>query len=283
MSTSPIGIFDSGVGGLTIMREIMRQLPQESLIYLADTKRLPYGNQDADTIIRYSLECGQFLHQLKVKILVVACNTATAYALPFLEKKLQIPVIGVIESTAKKAASITSNCRIAILATQATINSKAYEKSILSLLPQATLISLACPLFVPLVEEGFFTHPVTQLIVQEYLKNLHTQQIDTLLLGCTHYPFLKPIIQKEIGTHVSLIDSTVSCTEHLNAILNKNNLGVPIDHSPTHCFYVSGDPIKFKQIGERFLKADMSHIQNMSFYSNSIKLQVLKHPLHVKT
>jgi len=264
MSSLPIGMFDSGVGGLTIMRELMRQLPNESIIYLADTKRLPYGNHDAETIIKYSLECSRFLIEQKIKLLIIACNTATSYAIKTLKEKFKIPVIGVIECTVKKAAFSTGNQRLAILATEATLRSKAYEKHIQALLPVSKIISIACPLFVPLIEEGFHAHPATQLIVREYLKNLFDQKIDTLLLGCTHYLFLSSMIQNEMGPEVCLIDSTVSCAECTASTLKEKKLHAHLFNIPSHRLYVSGDPIKFRQISEKLLDIPIPTIEKIT-------------------
>ena len=264
MSALPIGMFDSGVGGLSLMREVMRQLPNESILYLGDTNRLPYGNKSAETIIKYSFECGQFLQKLQIKLLIVACNTATSYALPILEKYLDMPVIGVIETTAKEATLATNNYRLAILATQATINSKVYEKHIRQLLPQAHLISLACPLFVPLVEKDLISHPIAPRLIKKHLKVLHGSQIDTVVLGCTHYPFLRSLIQNEMGSSVYLIDSTDSCTKHVCSLLNEKNLKAPAKNNVKHYFYVTGDPIKFKQVGEKLLKIPMKNLQKIN-------------------
>ncbi|MFI5344136.1 MAG: glutamate racemase [Chlamydiales bacterium] len=250
-SLSPIGMFDSGVGGLTVMREVMRALPNESIIYMGDTARIPYGNKSPDTIIRYSLENTSFLLNHKIKLLIVACYTASSSALESIRQHFGIPVIGVIEPGAEKAASITKNQRIGVLGTRATIQSKAYQANLFRLLPQSKVISIACPLFVHLVEESFASHSATRLIIQEYLKSLQGEQIDTLLLGCTHYPFLRDQIQQEVGPNVSLVDSGQSCAEAVSSLLKQHQMEAPPTQQATYDFFVSDDPLKFRELGER--------------------------------
>lgn len=257
MSDAPIGVFDSGVGGLTVMREVMKLMPYENIVYFGDTARVPYGNKGAETIIRYALEIGSFLQSHHVKMLVVACNTASSYAIEVLKRKLKIPVIGVIEAGAAKAAATTINQRIAVLGTRATIQSKAYQIHIQGLLPKSLVLSIACPLFVPLVEEGFQDHPSTHLIVQEYLKDLHHAQIDTLLLGCTHYPFLSSAIQSCVGSGVTLIDSSQSCAEHIKKILDNLQINAPLSQKGIQRYYVSDNPTKFCEIGAKLLDVDL--------------------------
>lgn len=263
-SLSPIGMFDSGVGGLTVMREVMRALPNESIIYMGDTARIPYGNKSPDTIIRYSLENTSFLANHKIKLLIVACNTASSCALESIRRHFDIPVIGVIEPGAKKAASITRSQRIGVLGTRATIQSEAYQNSLLRLLPQSKVISIACPLFVHLVEENFASHPAARLIIQEYLKNLHSEQIDTLLLGCTHYPFLKDQIQQEVGAHVTLVDSAHSCAEAVSSLLKQYQMEAEPTHQATYDFYVSDDPLKFRELGEKLFGISLQSVKQIS-------------------
>lgn len=265
MSSSPIGMFDSGIGGLTVMREIMHALPNESIIYMGDTARLPYGNKSAETIIRYSLEISSFLAKKEIKLLIVACNTASSYALKTLRQHLGIPIIGVIEAGAAKASAVSRNHRLAVLGTRATIQSGAYQNSIKELLPHAKVLSIPCPLFVPLVEEDFIDHPSTELIVHEYLKCLHQEKIDTLILGCTHYPFLSHLIQKSMGPDVTLVDSAHSCAEHASIILNQQKLMAPVDQKAIYQYYVSDDPTKFRELGEKLFGYALSEISRISF------------------
>ncbi|WP_068471507.1 glutamate racemase [Candidatus Protochlamydia phocaeensis] len=259
-SSYPIGLFDSGVGGLTVMQEIMRVLPHESLVYFGDTARVPYGNKSRETIIRYSIENAIFLLEKQVKLLVVACNTASAFALPKLRKIFNIPIIGVVEPGAEKAVSVTRNQRIAVLGTKGTIQSRAYQTEIQRLLPHAHIFSQACPLFVPLVEERFLDHPATRLLVKEYLSGLHQQEIDTVLLGCTHYPLLKPLIQQELGAHIHLVDSATTCAEKIASILETQKLQSRAS-SPSHAYYVSDDPDKFKELGEKLFGQALPHVE----------------------
>lgn len=259
----PIGLFDSGIGGLTVMKEIMRALPQESLIYFGDTARVPYGGKSQETIIRYSLENASFLLEKQIKLLVIACNTASAFALKSLQETLSIPVIGVIEPGAKEAARTTNNQRIAILGTKGTIQSGAYQQAIKALLPDAHLFPIACPLWVPLVEESLFHHPATRLLVKEYLIPLKGQEIDTMLLGCTHYPFLTTLIQEEMGSHVSLIDSASTCAEQVATLLKDQHLETK-EQAASYCYFVSDDPEKFSSSMANLFKFDFTQVNLFS-------------------
>jgi glutamate racemase len=206
-STSPLGVFDSGIGGLTVFRELVRILPEERLRYFGDTARVPYGTKSGETVIRFTLEAAHFLRDQGVKGLVVACNTASAYALTAVEDDLGIPVVGVIESGARAALAQTRNRKIGVIATTATITSGAYERALKTLAPDLSLVAKACPLFVPLVEEGWTDHPVTRQVAEEYLTPLRAVGVDTLILGCTHYPLLKYLLAQVMGPDVALIDA----------------------------------------------------------------------------
>ena len=249
LSSQAIGLFDSGIGGMTVMLQLMRTLPHERLIYFGDTARIPYGNKGHHTIVRYSIENTINLLEKNIKLLVVACNTASAFALPKLRQLFNIPIVGVIEPGAEKAAAITRNQRIAVLGTQGTIQSGAYQAAIRKFAPQATIIPIACPLFVPLVEEQWLNHPASQLIVQEYLRPLCTQGVDTLLLGCTHYPLLSHLIQQEVGADVKLVDSASTCADQVATLLQELQLLAPVLQGQ-HQYYVSDDPEKFRVLGE---------------------------------
>lgn len=260
-SSLPIGVFDSGVGGLTVLKELTYRLPHESFVYLGDTARVPYGNRSPETIVRYALECAAFLAQQQIKLLVVACNTVSAFALPDLEKLLGIPVIGVIRPGAEKAALTSSSGHIAVAGTAATIGSGAYQRELLARLPAATITAFACPLFVPLVEEHFLHHPATELIVAEYLKVLEGKSVDTLLLGCTHYPFLAPFIQKKLGNKVALIDSASACAEKVAQLLEEKNLMNAF--FPSSCvYYVSDDPAKFSKLAEQLFRVPIPTVHH---------------------
>ena len=219
-SELPIGIFDSGIGGLTVVRQIHRTLPNENLIYLGDTARVPYGTKSPSTVVRFACEDTQFLMQQNVKAVVVACNTASAWALPALEQKFDVPVFGVIVPGACAALEKTKTQRVGVIGTNATVRSQAYSKAILARCDTAQVFARACPLLVPLVEEGWNGHPVTLRVLREYLTPLLRQRIDTLVLGCTHYPLLKDAIRKVTNGKVTLIDSAETC-----ALYVKDRLG----------------------------------------------------------
>lgn len=256
-----IGMFDSGVGGLTVMQKMVETLPYERIVYFGDTARVPYGGKSQETVLRYSIENIQFLLQHKIKLLVVACNTVTALALPKLREMFNIPIIGVIEPGAEKAASVTRNQRIAVLGTKATILSQAYQKELQRLLPNASIFSLACPLFVALVEENFLEHPASQLIVKEYLHPLKDKHIDTLLLGCTHYPLLKHLIAREVGEQVTIVDSASTCAEKVSRILQEQDLSTDINNQrPLHQYFVSDDPKRVKEQAEKLFGYTISEV-----------------------
>lgn len=265
MSAEPIGMFDSGVGGLTVMREVMRAMPNENIIYVGDTARVPYGNKCADTIVRYSMENMAFLVENKIKLLVIACNTASSYALDHLQQKFGIPVIGVIDPGAAKAVQTTRNQCIGVLGTTATVQSQSYVKKIQALLPAAKVVSIACPLFVPLVEEGFIEHLSAKLIIQEYLKKMDGIEVDTLLLGCTHYPFLKDLIQQHVGEHVVIVDSAESCAESVSSALKKHLIEAPIWQEACYKYFVSDAPEKFRELGEKLFGIKFPSIEHISY------------------
>lgn len=220
----PIGIFDSGVGGLTVVRQIHRLLPHEELIYLGDTARVPYGTKSPTTVVRFATEITQFLQQQQVKAVVVACNTVSAWALPSLQSNFDMPIMGVIQPGVETAVSKTRSGRIGIIGTTATIRSQAYERAILYRNSEAQVFAKSCPLLVPLVEEGWVRHPVTKIVLEEYLAPLLRKRIDTLVLGCTHYPLLKHALREIVGPDVALVDSAESCARFLEANLEAHGL-----------------------------------------------------------
>lgn len=252
-NAQPIGIFDSGLGGLTVMKELVRTLPNEDFIYFGDTARLPYGSKSPETIVRYSLEIAGFLVDQGVKMIVVACNTASSHALEILQNTCRVPVVGVIAPGAICAAEMTVNNKIAVLGTKGTIRSQSYQKAIGSLLPQAELFPVECPLFVPLVEENYLSSPAAKLIVEEHLKPLINSGIDTLLLGCTHYPILRGLIAETLGKTVSIVDSGSSCAVSVAGQLRELDLLKNDTELGERRFYVSDDPEKFKFLGRSFL------------------------------
>jgi glutamate racemase len=248
-----IGVFDSGIGGLTVAHEIIRQLPAESVVYFGDTARVPYGPKSPDTVRRYSQEIADFLQSQGVKSIVIACNTATAHALTTLREKLPIPVIGVVEPGARAAVGATRTNRIGVIGTAGTIKSGAYERAIRALAPEAIITARAAPLLVPLVEEGWNDHPASRLVVEEYLQPFMAADVDTLVLGCTHYPLLKPLIAEVVGSGVQLIDSAAETARETARTLEDMNLATTDGHEATHRFIASDDPLMFLQLGQRFL------------------------------
>jgi glutamate racemase len=253
MNRSPIGIFDSGIGGLTVARAVFEQLPHESTVYFGDTARVPYGPKSPETVRRYSLEILRWLLEQRVKAVVIACNTSTAHALETLQQESPVPVIGVIEPGAAAAASSAGDRPIGVIGTAGTIASNAYAKAIRRARPEVRVEQRACPLFVPLVEEGWFDHPAADLIAREYLAPLTTAQVSTLVLGCTHYPLLKPLLQRVMGPGVRLIDSGEETARVVAAAIRERGLEAPNGGPGTHRFVVSDDEARFRQVGARFI------------------------------
>ena len=263
-SNSPIGMFDSGVGGLTLLKGIKNILPNERLIYLGDTARVPYGTKSPKVIREFSLQIAYFLEKCGIKALVVACHTASSVALSDLKLKMGIPVIGVIEPAVKKAVNTTKNREIGIIGTKTTIDSKTYQSLIQNLAPTVSITTVAAPLLVPLVEEGWINKDATRIILREYLSPLKEKQVDTLILGCTHYPILKHLFMEEMGPAVTLIDTSLETALHLKELLKEksmlnNGLGAP-DYS----FYVSDDPDKFSNSAQLFLGEKLKTVKLVS-------------------
>ena len=254
---APIGVFDSGIGGLTVAREIMRQMPNEKIIYFGDTARVPYGNKSQETVTRFSEQIVRFLNTFQVKTIVVACNTASAYALDTLEKESQIPIIGVVKPGAKAAVEATRNGRIGVIATAATIGSKIYSKYITELNSDVTIHGKACPLFVPLVEEGLWDDPVTNEIARRYLAELINIDIDTLILGCTHYPLIRTALGRIMGDRVTLVNPAYETAIELKAMLQKMDLlneETPGLGSNQYEFYVSDKAEQFVRFANSIIK-----------------------------
>ena len=263
-SAAPIGVFDSGLGGLTVAHAIMRQLPSESLIYFGDTARVPYGPKSPDTVRRYSREISAFLIEQGVKAIVVACNTATAHALPTLRDELDVPVIGVVEPGARAAVRATRTGHIGVIGTAGTIRSQAYDRAIRAENPEVRVTTLACPLFVPMVEEGWVDHEATHLIAEEYLAPFVKDPIDTLVLGCTHYPLLKPVIGEIVGRSVRLIDSAEETALDARRMLAANDL-TAADREGAYRFIASDDPQQFLTLGRRFLGSAIERVEVRTF------------------
>lgn len=255
-SKRPIGIFDSGIGGLTVAKEILKALPNESIIYLGDTARVPYGTRSKEVITEFAKELTKFLLKRNVKALVVACNTISAVALEEIEKISTVPVIGVVKPAAKKAVQVTKNKRIGVIGTQGTIQSRAYENGIKKLNPNIKVFSVGCPLFVPLAEEGLHNDKVTKLVAEDYLQDLTVSKIDTLILGCTHYPLLLQAIADTVGDGVILIDSAKPTVEELKRILEEKNL-LSNGNSFSHEFFVTDAPDRVYDVAGHFFGGEL--------------------------
>ncbi|HAM39633.1 MAG: glutamate racemase [Elusimicrobia bacterium RIFOXYC2_FULL_34_12] len=253
LQNNPIGVFDSGVGGLTVVKELAKILPNENIIYFGDTARVPYGTKSKDAVIRFSNEIVGFLMDRKVKLILVACNTASAMALNEISKKVDVKTVGVIESGVFAAISASKRKKIGVIGTEATIKSGAYEKNIKRFDKNIKVINHACPLFVPLAEEGWINNQASKIIAVEYLKSIKNSGADTVILGCTHYPLLKKVIYEVLGRKIKLIDSASEVAKKVKNILEEENLINPSNKKGRKEFFVSDAPQKFKKLGEMFL------------------------------
>jgi len=270
LNKRPIGIFDSGVGGLTVFSEIRKKFPHEDLIYFGDTARVPYGPKSKNTIIDYSIQNTRFLNSFQVKLIIIACNTSSALAIEQLQEHFSVPIMGVLEPGAEQAVKKSKNGKIGIIGTEGTINSMAYPKEIKRLNPDAETFSASCPLFVPIVEEGLQNHPIALIIAKEYLSSLLKEKIDTLVLGCTHYPILKKVIHQAVGEEITLINSAEAITEYL-----ENYLTTSINQTDTYLaneskeilgkdfFFVSDNEDKFKKIASRILDLEITNLKRV--------------------
>jgi len=255
----PIGVFDSGIGGLTVLKQIMRLLPKENSIYLGDTARVPYGTKSQETVIRYTFQNIHFLLDRGIKLLVVACNTATAHSLEIAKKTFSIPIIGVIEPGVQAAIRVSKNKRVGVIGTLGTIESSVYSKAILSLDPEFKVFAKACPLFVSLAEEGLTKGRIPRIIADRYLSFLKRKRIDTLILGCTHYPLLKDTIQKSIGKSVELIDSSVETAKAVKRILKEKSLESKDSSNPYNHFFITDNSSHFLRAARLFLGREIEH------------------------
>ena len=249
----PIGVFDSGLGGLSVVKELRKQMPSEDIIYFGDTARVPYGTKSKESIIRFSCENAEMLLSKNVKMIVVACNSSTSYALGVLRKKYDIPIMGVIEPGAKKAVAETNKKRVGIIATSATINSSRYQDIIKRLNSSIKVFAQSCPLFVPIVEEGWLKGEVTISVVNEYLSGLKNKKIDTLVLGCTHYPLLKPAIKKVMGKEVYLVDSAKETASEVKRFLGSRGMSKISAIKGKSKYFISDRPQEFERIAKKFL------------------------------
>lgn len=270
----PIGVFDSGIGGLTVAREIMRQMPNEKIVYFGDTARVPYGSKSRETVTRYSRQIVRFLLEQNVKAIAVACNTASAYAVPELEAECPVPVIGVIRPGAGTAASTTANGRIGVIGTRATILSGSYTEAIRKFMPEAEVFGQPCPLFVPLVEEGLWEDPVTDEIARRYMASLLDRGIDTLIMGCTHYPLIRKTIARAAGENITLVNPAYETAIELRGLLEERGLlsehgyrlGSP---EPQYRFYVSDMAGQFRQFANSIIKYGILAAEKIDIFKYS--------------
>ncbi|MBU8879608.1 glutamate racemase [Bacillus sp. FJAT-29790] len=258
-----IGIIDSGVGGLTVAKEVMRQLPNENIVYLGDTARCPYGPRPGDEVKAFSWQMTDFLLLKKIKMLIIACNTATAVVLEEIRNELSIPVIGVISPGARTAIKVTDNHRIGVIGTEGTIKSNAYEKALKQINSRSVVHSLACPKFVPLVESGEYDGPVAKKIVAEALQPLKNRGLDTLILGCTHYPLLEPLVKEVMGDQVKVISSGEETAREASTILHHHGLLNNSNEEPDHQFYTTGSTVIFTKIASKWLNTSVSNIEKI--------------------
>lgn len=262
MNDRPIGVFDSGLGGLTVLKEIMKILPNENIVYFGDTARVPYGPRSKDTVMKYTFQAINFLISKNVKAIVIACNTATARCLKEANEKYEIPILGVIEAGARTAAYSTKNKIVGVIGTEGTVRSKAYNTEIGKIDKGIKIIDKACPLFVPIVEEGWSNTDIATLTAKRYLKELVDEDIDSLVLGCTHYPLLKRTIGQVVGEKVKLVNPAKETAKDLKKILELNSI-VRQDDDAKYEYYVSDIPEKFAVLAEEFLKKEIEDIKTV--------------------
>jgi len=261
MDKRPIGIFDSGLGGLTVVKELLKELPNEDILYFGDTARVPYGTKSKQTITKFSVENALFLLKHNVKLIIVACNTSSSVALPSLRRNFKVPIVGVISPGVADAIERSKNKRIGVIGTSATIKSESYKKEILKKMASAKVFLQSCPLLVPLVEEGWLSEDITIQVISHYLTPLKQKNIDSLILGCTHYPLLKHSIKKVMGPSILLVDSAVSTAKAVKALLRARSLVNGSSSSRKQRFFVSDEPERFKRIGEQFLGKELSYVR----------------------
>jgi glutamate racemase len=258
-----IGVFDSGIGGLTVYRELSNNLPGAHIHYIGDTARVPYGTKSARTVTHFALQISWYLAARKMDAIVAACNTASAYAIDVLKEAISVPVFGVVEPGARAAARATKNGRIGVVGTRGTIGSGAYQKAITDEAPDAQVTALPCPLFVPMVEEGWLMDPITQEVAIRYLEPLMEEGVDTLVLGCTHYPLLKELISKIMGEEVTLIDSAEETAHEVRSSLLEQGL-TDDEHEDEDIFEVTDSPKRFAEVGKIFLCRDIENIHHIT-------------------
>ena len=264
MDNRPIAVFDSGIGGLTVLKEIIEQLPGEDIVYFGDTARIPYGTRSKETVIKYVLQSFGFLMTKDVKAIVIGCNTATALAIEEAKEHFDIPIIGVVDPGALAATNSTKNNIIGVIGTEGTINSSAYQKKIRQILPRAEIIGISCPLFVPIVEEGWENSDVALIAAEKYLLELKEHNIDTLVLGCTHYPVLRYTIGKVMGPDIELINPAYETAKLTRNILKEKGLLNEKLDGGNYKYYVSDDPDKFKRIGGNMIRSQIGIVEKVN-------------------
>lgn len=264
---SPIGVFDSGIGGLTVVRQLIELLPNENIVYFGDTARVPYGNKSAEVIREYAVQDARFLISRGVKLIVIACNTASALAMDVVESHSPVPTIGVIEPTAAEAIGMARSKGVGVIGTLSTIGSSAYSTALQKLDAKTKILTEACPLFVPLAEEGMFDHEATDLVAREYLSGF-AGKIDVMILGCTHYPLLTGAISRVLGSDVKLVDAGAATAKSVRELLSSSKMLNPQKSKPRYEFYVSDFPRKFNEIAERFLGRKLEFVRKVQIYSN---------------
>jgi glutamate racemase len=272
VNTGAVGIFDSGIGGLTVARAIYERMPDEPTIYLGDTARVPYGPKSPDTVRRYATEILEWLLGEQVKAVVVACNTATAHALDHLRERSPVPVLGVIGPGARAASRATHTGRIGVIGTAGTVASGAYRRAIQAIDPALDVVEQACPLFVPLVEEGWLEHPATRLVAEEYLAPLGAAGVDTVVLGCTHYPLLKPLLGELLGGGVTLIDSAAEVAAELESVLAERGLAHPVSLGDApHRWAATDDVARFARLGRLFTGKTLESVELVELGSGAAR------------
>ena len=258
MDNRRIGLFDSGLGGLTVMKELMELLPEESIVYFGDTGRIPYGSKSVETVIKYTKSDIKFLQTFELKTIIAACGTASAIALPVLDGQYDIPVVGVLGAAARAAVKATKNGHIGVIGTAGTVRSDAYRRVMEQIEPEIQTVSVACPLFVPLVENGFAEKEAARLIAEEYLEPIRKSGADTLILGCTHYPLLKKVISSIMGDKVTLINPGFAAAREIKAELTAKDMLATETPDDQYRFYVSDDPAEFTRLGSVFLEKSIN-------------------------
>ena len=260
----PIGVFDSGIGGLTVVKALMRELPYEPIVYFGDTARVPYGSKSKSTIVRFSMENVEFLLRFGVKAIIIACNTSSSWALPTLRRYFKVPIVGVIRPGSRAAVQQTTTKRVGVIGTEATIRSRAYELEIKRLDASIAVFSQSCPLFVPLVESGWLNGTISAQIAQTYLAPLKRHRIDSLILGCTHYPLLAPVIERALGPTVTLVDSATQTAAEVKGLLAWHEWLQRSRQRPRHRFFVTDEPDHFTRLGRQFLGQAIRSVERVN-------------------